>query len=123
MQASSPDRPASKAGVFVTAFRNRSLLRIEIAWLVFSGAEWGVWLALNVWAYINGGAAAVSLIVLVQLVPCIFFSPYVGAVTDRARAGRVLFIGLLVIGVTMGGVALAMAFGAPRALVSCWHRS
>ena len=117
MEASSPDRPASKAGVFVTAFRNRSLLRIELAWLVFSGAEWGVWLAVNVWAYIHGGAAAVSFIVLVQLVPCIFFSPYVGAVTDRARAGRVLFVGLLVIGVTMGGLAVAMALDAPRALV------
>ena len=117
MEAATTVRQTSKAGVFATAFRNRSLLRIEVAWLVFCGAEWGVWLALNVWAYINGGAAAVSLIVLVQLVPCVFLSPYLGAITDRARAGRVLFIGLLVMGATMGGLAVAMALGAPRALV------
>jgi len=117
VESSSTERRTSKTGVFVTAFRNRSLLRIEVAWLVFSGAEWGVWLALNVWAYVNGGAAAVSLIVLVQLVPCVFLAPYLGAITDRARAGRVLFIGLLVIGLTMGGLAVAMALGAPRALV------
>ena len=117
MEAATSVRQTSKAGVFVTAIRNRVLLRIEVAWLVFCGAEWGVWLALNVWAYINGGAAAVSLIVLVQLVPCVFLSPYLGAITDRARAGRVLFIGLLVMGATMGGLAVAMALGAPRPLV------
>ena len=117
MAAGNTGRPASRAGVFVTAFRNRALLRIELAWLVYNGAEWGVWLSLNVWAYVHGGAAAVSLIVLVQLVPCIFVAPYLGAITDRARAGRVLFIGLLFIGATMGGLAVVMALGAPRVLV------
>jgi MFS family permease len=110
-------RPRSTAGVFVTAFRNRSLLRIELAWLAFNGAEWGVWLTLMVWAYTHGGAAAASLIVIVQLVPCIFIAPYLGAITDRARAGRVLSIGLFIMGVAMAGLALAMALGAPRVLV------
>ena len=117
MEAAVSARPRSNAGVFVTAFRNRSLLRIELAWLAFNGAEWGVWLTLMVWAYTHGGAAAASLIVIVQLVPCIFIAPYLGAITDRARAGRVLSIGLLIMGVAMAGLALAMALGAPRALV------
>jgi hypothetical protein len=104
-------------GVFGTAFRNRSLLRVELAWLAFNSAEWGVWLVLTVWAYTNGGAFAVSLIILVQLVPCVFLAPYLGAITDRARAGRVLFIGLLVMGGTMAAVAAVMAFDAPRAIV------
>ena len=66
------------------------------------------------WAYTHGGAAAVSLIIIVQLVPCIFVSPYLGAITDRARAGRVLFFGLLIMGLAMAGLAAAMALGAPR---------
>ena len=103
--------------MFGTAFRNRSLLLVELAWLAFNSAEWGVWLALTVWAYTNGGAAAVSLIVIVQLVPSIFIAPYLGAITDRARAGRVLFIGLLVMGVSMAGLAAAMALDAPPWLV------
>jgi len=117
VEAGSTARPRSTTGVFVTAFRNRSLLLIEVAWLAFNGAEWGVWLTMSVWAYTNGGAAAVSLIILVQLVPCIFISPYLGAITDRARAGRVLFFGLLISGLAMGGLAAAMALGAPRVLV------
>ena len=117
MEADSDRRLSSTLGVFGTAFRNRSLLRVELAWLAFNGAEWGVWLTLMVWAYTHGGAAAASLIVIVQLVPCIFVSPYLGAITDRARAGRVLFIGLLIMGATMAAVAAAIALDAPRLVV------
>jgi hypothetical protein len=117
MGAAGEGRLKATLGVFGTAFRNRSLLRVEVAWLMFNGAEWGVWLALMVWSYTIGGAAAASLIVIVQLVPCIFVSPYLGAITDRARAGRVLFLGLLVMGGTMAGVAVAIALGAPAWLI------
>ena len=117
MEAGSESRLRSTLGVFGTAFRNRSLLLVQLAWLAFNSAEWGVWLALTVWAYTNGGALAVSLIILVQLVPSIFIAPYLGAITDRARAGRVLFIGLLVMGVSMAAVAAAIALDAPPWLV------
>ena len=103
--------------VFGAAFRNASLLRLELAWASFNGAEWGVWLALMVWAYTHGGAAATSVIVLVQLVPCIVLSPFLGAVTDRRRAGRVLFWSYLVMAVSMGGLAAAVALGAPRLVI------
>ena len=69
MEAGSESRLRSTLGVFGTAFRNRSLLLVELAWLAFNSAEWGVWLTLMVWAYTYGGAAAASLIVIVQLVP------------------------------------------------------
>ena len=117
MEAGSEGRLRSTLGVFGTAFRNRSLLLVELAWLAFNSAEWGVWLTLMVWAYTYGGAAAASLIVIVQLVPSIFISPYLGAITDRARAGRVLFIGLLIMGVSMAGLAAAMALDAPPVLI------
>ena len=117
METGSESRLRSTLGVFGTAFRNRSLLLVELAWLAFNSAEWGVWLALMVWAYTYGGAAAASLIVIVQLVPSIFISPYLGAITDRARAGRVLFIGLLIMGVSMVGLAAAIALDAPPWLV------
>ena len=107
----------STPNVFGTALRNRSLLLLELSWLTFSGAEWGVWIALMVWAYTYGGAAATSLIVIVQLVPCILIAPYLGVMTDRRRAGRVLFVGYLVMGASMGGLAAAMAMGAPRFVI------
>jgi len=108
---------SSTLDVFGTALRNRSLLLLELSWLTFSGAEWGVWIALMVWAYTRGGAAATSLIVIVQMVPCILVAPYLGVLTDRRRAGRVLFVGYLVMGASMGGLAAAMAMGAPRFVI------
>lgn len=107
----------STPNVFGTALRNRSLLLLELSWLTFSGAEWGVWIALMVWAYTHGGAAATSLIVIVQMVPCILVAPYLGVLTDRRRAGRVLLVGYLVMGASMGGLAAAMAMGAPRFVI------
>ncbi len=107
----------STLDVFFTAFRNRPLGLVQLAWLAFNGAEWGIWLTLTVWAYTNGGPGAVSLIILVQLVPSIIFAPYVGAIVDRVRAGRVLFVGLLLMGVLMAGLAVAMFLGAPRAVI------
>jgi hypothetical protein len=85
MGARREGRLRTTLGVFGTAFRNRSLVQVEVACLVFNGAEWGVWLALMVWSYIIGGDAAASLIV----------------------------IGQLVMGGTMAGVAVAIAAGAP----------
>jgi len=117
MGSGGESRLSSTAGVFATAFRNRALLLVELAWLAFNSAEWGVWLVLTVWAYTHGGALAVSIIILVQLVPCIFVAPYLGAITDRARAGRVLFLGLLVMGGTMATLAAVMALDAPRWIV------
>jgi hypothetical protein len=110
-------RVSATLGVFGAAFRNRSLMRVELAWLAFNSAEWGVWLALTVWAYQRGGAFAVSVIILVQLVPCVIVSPYLGAITDRARAGRVLFFGMLVMGGAMAALAAAMALDAPTWVV------
>ena len=57
MEAGGEGRLRSTLGVFGTAFRNRSLLLVELAWLAFNSAEWGVWLALTVWAYVHGGGA------------------------------------------------------------------
>ena len=99
--------------VFVTAFHNRSLLWLQLAWLAYNSTEWGIWLTLMVWAYLWHGATGDSLIVLVQLVPCIVVSPYLGAMADRMRAGRVLFLGLLVAGLTMAGTAALIVTGAP----------
>ena len=82
----------STTAVFAAAFRNRTLLRLELAWAVFNGAEWGVWIALLVYAYTHGGAAAASAHRRRAARPCIVLAPFLGALTDRRarRAGAVL---------------------------------
>jgi len=112
-ERSSEGRLRSTLAVFATAAGNRSLLFLQLAWLAYNSAEWGIWLTLMVWAYLWHGAGGDSLIVLVQLVPCIIVAPYLGAMADRMRAGRVLFLGLLVAGLTMAGTATLIVTHAP----------
>ncbi len=78
----------------------------------------GVWVVLIVYAYGSGGGArAASVMALVQLVPGALLATRLGALADRYRPGRVLLWGYVALGLSMAGVALLMATGAPRFLV------
>ena len=107
------------ATVFGIALRNRSLLRLELAYSAFCAAEWGVWVSLTVYAYARGGATAAGAIAVVQLVPSVLLAPFIGALTDRRRAGRVLSAGYLLQAVATGAIALAIVLDAPTAVVFC----
>jgi len=107
------DGGTSVVGIFATTMRNRALLSLELAFAAFNGAEWAVWVALLVYAYSVGGATASGVMALVQLIPCIILAPYIGALTDRRRPGRVLLVGYLVQGIAMSAVAAAIALDAP----------
>jgi MFS family permease len=111
------ERTRAALGVFGSALRNRALRRVELSYGLFTGAEWGMWIALLVFAYRHGGASASSLIAIVQLAPCAVLGPLLGAWADRNRAGRVLLVGYLVQGVTLAGVAAAIATGGPTWVV------
>jgi MFS family permease len=107
------DGEATVVSIFSATIRNRALLSLELAFAAFNGAEWAVWLALIVYGYSVGGATASGAIMLVQLIPCIFLAPYIGALADRRRPGRVLLTGYCVQGVAIGAVAAVIALGAP----------
>ena len=107
----------SITSVFAATIRNAALLRLELAFATFNGAEWAAWVSLLVYAYTVGGATASGIMAAVQLLPCAFLSPYLGALTDRRRPGRVLFVSYLVMGVSMVGVAAAIALHVPPPLV------
>ncbi len=99
--------------VFRAAFGNPSLRRIGFAYALFSAAEFGIWIALLVFAYGHGGATAATAIVLVQLVPCIALAPLVGALADRRRPAAVLRLGYGSQAVTLAGVTVAVWLSAP----------
>jgi MFS family permease len=111
------DGGTSVFAIFSATIKNRALLSLELAFAAFNGAEWAVWVALLVYAYSIGGATASGAMALVQLIPCIFLAPYIGALADRRRPGRVLLVGYLVQGVAMGAVAAAIALDAPSWVV------
>lgn len=108
---------ASIGSVFKAVFRNPELVRLELAWAAYNGADWAVWMCLLVYAYDAGGSVGLGAMALVQLIPSMLLAPYIGAYTDRQRPGRVLLAGYLIIGITMAAVACAMLFRAPAWMI------
>jgi hypothetical protein len=93
------------------------LRRIGFAYALFVSAEFGIWIALLVFAYGHGGASASTTIVLIQLVPCIVLGPFVGAFVDRRRPTTVLRVGYGLQTASFAGVAAAIGLGAPSWVV------
>ncbi len=103
--------------VFRAAFENPVLRRVGFAYALFGAAEFGVWIALLVFAYDHGGPGASLLMVLAQLIPCIALGPFFGALADRRPPSRVLLAGYLLQTLTIGALAIAVTVGASVGVV------
>jgi hypothetical protein len=99
--------------VFRAAFKNSVLRRVGFAYLLFRGAESGIWIALLVYAYGHGGSSAAMVMMLIELTPCMLLAPFIGGLADRQRPTRMLFIGYGSQTLSIAGVALAVSLHAP----------
>jgi MFS family permease len=90
---------------FSAVFTNRDLRRVELA---FASSELGKWtylIALAVFAYDEGGAAAVGLVALIRTVPSAIGAPFTSLLADRYDRARVMLAATLVCAATMVAAA------------------
>src|SRR5438874_1625248 len=103
--------------VFLAVFRDRNLLRIELAFVGFNMAEYATWIAILVFAYSRGGATAAGVVALIQLLPAALVAPLASYAADRLRKVRVLLVDYLLQALTLGATAIALRADGPLPVV------
>jgi MFS family permease len=108
-----PRRLVSALGA---SFRNHNVRRVELAWGAAIAAEWAHFVALGVFAYEQGGTAAVGVAGLVRLLPAAAVAPFAASLGDRFRRERFL-LALTLLGAGALTASAAAASAHNRALV------
>jgi MFS family permease len=109
-------RPRQLVWALGVAIRNENVRRVELAWGAAIAAEWAHFVALGVFAYQEGGTAAVGVAGLVRLLPAAVVAPFAASLGDRFRRERFLLT-LTLVGAGALAASAAAALADDRALV------
>ena len=82
MQALS-ERIGGSLRSFGQVFANRDLRRLQLAWAGSLIGNWSYFIALAIYAYGQGGAAAVGLVSVIRMLPAAIASPFLAGLADR----------------------------------------
>src|SRR3954451_8355258 len=83
-------RLAEPFAAFGSIVHNRALRRLEYAWVGSVIGTWAYGIALGVYAYQVGGAAAVGIAGLIRTVPTVILGPFAASLGDRFERVRVM---------------------------------
>ena len=100
-------------------FRNRDLRRLQLASMGSVIGNWGYLIALFVYAYDQGGAAAVGLVGVIRMIPAALAAPLTGSLADRFDRRRVMISADVVRAALHGGAAVTIWLDGPPAVVYC----
>src|SRR4051794_914526 len=99
------------------ALATADLRRLQIAWAAAAVGGWAFMVALAVYAYAVGGAAAVGLAALVRMVPAGLAAPLMGHAADRFPRRDVLLAATLARALLLVAAAATLAAHAPFAVL------
>ena len=108
---------AVSARALVASFRNPDLARAQLALLAFSICEWASFIALMVFAFAQGGATAIGIISLVQLIPAAVIAPFGSVLGDRFPREKVFLLAEASMSAACVLAAVAALLDAPSILI------
>ena len=111
------ERLAASARSLEAVFRNRDLRRLQLAWAGSIAGNWSYLIALTVYAYDAGGAAAVGLVAVIRMLPAAIAAPFMSTLADRFPRKHVMVASDLVRAPLMVAGALTILLDGPAALV------
>ena len=117
MLASLRARLGESVGAFRGVFQNPNMRRLELALAGSIVGEWAAAIALAVYAYEQGGASAVGLVLMIRMLPAAVAAPFAAMLADRYRRERVMLASDVIRAVLIVGAALAIFADAAPALV------
>ena len=93
------------------------LRRLQLAWAGSIVGDWAYLVALGVYAYDQGGAAAVGLVGLIRLIPGALIAPFSASFVDRFRRVAVMVVSDVVRFALMTAAAAVIATDGPAPVV------
>ena len=106
-----------------TAAANPNIRRLELAWMGSISGLWMYTIALSVFAYEEGGAAAVGLVGAIRLFPAAIAAPFAAGLGDRFPREKVLLVAGVLRTLLMVAAALAVFSSVPRWPSTAWRGS
>ena len=83
-------RTGERFSTLADVFRNPQLRRLELSWAGYYVGEWTYFVALSIYAFEVGGAAALGALGLARMIPAAIALPFGSLLTDRYARQRVL---------------------------------
>jgi MFS family permease len=102
---------------FRAVFENPNLRRLQLAWGGSIIGHWAYGIALAVYAYEQGGAAAVGLVGLIRMLPAAFAAPFMAALADRYPRERIMLVSDVTRMLAMAAAAAVALSEGPAAAV------
>jgi len=114
MLGSFRERFGESMDAFRAVVTSPALRRVELSWATSITAYWAFLIALAVYAFDQGGAAAVGLVGVIRVLPAFIAAPFAGVLGDRYRRELLLVILSFVRAGFMAATALVLFAGGPN---------
>ena len=111
------ERLGESTDAFRAVVTNPALRRVELSWAASITAYWAFIIALAVYAYDQGGPAAVGLVGVIRVLPAFIAAPFAGVLGDRYRRELLLVILSFVRAGFMAATAIVLFAGGSNWLV------